>query len=263
MIDFREWVHGGTPNLEGLDGKRIWFCDVCPTIDQLKDKFARSKFVDIKDHHNNPSVQAVLKESALLTNVKMTLETGDRCGALMLYNALYPATSEPAWLDAINKGDTGLILSRTDDEKAYHAWITRSEAMTSVTTFRAALAEDMKTATAAGVELLASRKAECEKAFSNLKCHFYTGPDGKQGLAAYATASGPQMISQVSEYIWTNSKKPLSFDFLAIQWTRDKVPQLSLRSPPNSSFDVSAIARRNGGNGHPAASGVQNRLLLE
>jgi hypothetical protein len=283
-IEFREWTHGREPNLTGLAGKEVWVCDVCPTGAQLlaSDKLARAKLVDVKDHHYNAPVENVARETDIakmkvpidifessksFPNLTMILEKGNRCGALMLYSFFHPnATAIPSWLDAINKGDTNLITSRTPEERAYHAWVTRPEVLKTTTTFRAALAEDVKTATAAGDKLLRERQAECDKALAELTIEKCTAADQKsQHLVGYTSASGPEIISQIFEYVCSQSKKPLPFEFLAIRWVRqvDNVRQISLRSPPGSDFDVSAIARLNGGGGHRLASGVPYKTHLE
>src|SRR6185295_19001443 len=47
------------------------------------------------------------------------------CASLMVYRLLNGHQAPvPIWLDAINKGDTDLIATRTDDENAYQAALT-------------------------------------------------------------------------------------------------------------------------------------------
>lgn len=71
-----------------------------------------------------------------------------------------------------------------------------------------------------------------------------------------------QVCDLVFEKLKTQSKP---IEFLAVQWIRkkDQVKQISLRSLPGSSLDVSAIARINGGNGHKTGAGVQNQDTLK
>lgn len=258
-VDYREWTHGKPANLTGLEGKTVWFVDVSPTIEQLKSpELTVAKKIIVLDHHNNASTQAVVHESRSISNLTITLEMENRCGALMLYSFLYPRKDIPVWLNAINKGDTNLISTRTEDEKAYHAWITRPDALKSTAALRDEIYgpdSDMKTATEQGRMLIARRIIECEIALKSLEMELYPWDSVKNYTVGYTSASGPEMISMINDYIWKYAPKPMHF--LCIRWIRmsDGLKQISLRRPPD--LDLSDIARWSGGNGHPAASGVQ------
>lgn len=199
-IDFRPWAHGRPIDLSKLKSKIVWFVDVTPPLESLwNDKELGACFaVVILDHHDNETVADTSIQSRMMENVRMELERGNRCGAMMVFEALCPNRTKfpiPPWLIAINKGDTGLIRTRTPDEIAFHAWITREDAMESATAFRHAIQEDAATALHLGRKLVTSRAEECETAWDNMKIQICFAPDGSNLDVGYVRVSSPQIIA--------------------------------------------------------------------
>lgn len=275
-IDWRHWTHGKPAPLDGLDGKKIVIADACPGPAHYQTKLAKAQIVWTVDHHANDANRA-LKASGVADGFKesgvghgvgarhMQLdESGVRCGALLLFQMWNPGKPVPAWLDAVNRGDTNLIRTRTPEQKAYHAWITQPSLIKDINRFRAACAGDVPTLTRLGAELLAQREVEVRHKVDQIKFR-NVAVGARAYLAGYVDASGPEMLSMTADLVFALAKAQklkVAIDFLAMRWTSDDgIKQISLRQIP--ALDVAEIATHFGGDGHPTAAGVQNRDYLE
>lgn len=280
-IDFRGWEHGEAQNLSGLEKKIVWFCDVTPPAAiLLSGSCLVASEIKIFDHHANDANKALLKQiynteyqSSSFKNVSsMTLELTDRCGAMVVFDHLdlmSKLREIPYWLDQINRGDTGLNTQRTEDEKAYHAWITRPEILPDngdTKAFRGALfSEPIATITKKGYALLAHRQTVCDQQMTKLQfgSFQFTSKETKKEdtyVGVYAEVEGPHMIFMMTETIVKNRHRLLYFDAIGIRWTKRGKKQLSLRRV--NMLDLSAVSACRGGGGHAAASGIQGTWSL-
>ena len=122
--------------------------------------------------------------------------------------------------------------------------------------------------------MIAERRQEAMNSLKAIEYRPVRMPDQKILTAGYVVASGPVVLAYILEQaaimhatamhgIAINPFQPM--DVLCIRWVDDEnKKQISLRRPPgNDNVDVSKIAVVFGGNGHPPASGVQNKDYLE
>jgi hypothetical protein len=266
-IELRPWTHGSPPDLSGLAGADVGISDAMATVAQLKADFKQCNSLRLKDHHDNDLTQGV--EAHLKANPNPSIQyefdrTGVCCGSLMLYRMFHPNKPVPLWQVAINKGDTDLLYTRTDDEEAYHAFLTRAEAMVNINTFRKAIGVDVKEATAKGHEILIPYRAEAKVAVSEMEFREVKGD--RTYMAGYVKASCPQVLVYISKEAFAQHLKKI--DLLCLRWTQSNgTKQISLRSFPHQDktkrINVAKIAACFGGNGHPMASGVQKKDYLE
>lgn len=277
-IEFRPWYHGVppghelAPNFKGMEGKKVSVRDVCPSIEELKSHFAKTRWTRICDHHSNAFTEKVaaflLAEKATLPHVTIKLDTSKIvCAAQMTWKEyMGDDTPMPVWLDAINRGDTDLCKNRSDDQKAYHTYIAQPEHVQSLNLLRQAITVDEKTAILKGREILAARHkqnvAALKKGEIKLGESLRDEKGGRWDVLYLNAPLGPEYISQLVDLVDVAIKDASlpKIDIAVVRWThaRTKVPQLSLRSLKDM-VDVSIIAARYGGGGHKKASGVQTK----
>lgn len=283
-IEFRPWIHGKPKDFNGLAKKRVLITDACPTYEELTDpkKFGSALFVKILDHHANKENVAlnVRLTASPLPNVHLTLDTtGVVCGALMVFRDLYPGVAIPPWLDSINKGDTDLIRTRTEDEIAYHVMLTTKAALKSVHVFDHLCARNVKEMIELGKEIVKERVAFAVKCVDALSIKnvspFQSSPHWSYTYGDVHNTKGPEYLSYITTEVMHRVAKrdlPCRIDFLAIRWMQfiddddtnrnpnNMIRQISLRSMVT--IDVAEIAKQYGGNGHPPAAGIQGRETL-
>ena len=268
-IDFRVWKHGKPVNLEGLEGKRVWVGDVTAPFKLLQEKLIKAAFVWMPDHHANDGNKVLLWILTLnpRSNIHYELdESGICCGAMMVFRTLYPGKAFPDWLVAINKGDTNLIRTRTEKEKAYHAYITRPGVLKTMDLLRASVTTDVKLATEEGEKLLVQRKEDARVSASKMEWRTVQTAT-KMYIAGYVVAGESVRLAACADAVFDliiNKKMVKPIDFLCMRWIdEDNIKQISLRTIPGTALNVATVAQAFGGNGHPAASGVQGLDYLE
>jgi len=260
-IDYRPWRHGGQHDFTNVQDKCVWIVDACPSMKELTDNLALCKRILCIDHHDSDATTDIEAKSKSLNNVVMKFDrSGIKCGSLMLFEELNPGKAIPAWQVAINKGDTNLIYKRTNEEEAYHAFLTSKDAMSSIQAFRKATETDIKEATSKGFVLIKPYQDEAKQAAQHVEVKEVKCAD-RTYRAGYVKASCAQSLPYITKEVFLHHKDKL--DLVCLQWSNGDVKQISLRSLPNKQVNVSKIAALYGGGGHPLASGVQNKLYLE
>jgi hypothetical protein len=266
-IDFRAWPINAPPNLDGLEGKRVCIADATVPFGLVTTKLVKAKHTWMFDHTTNQAnkvLDAILavEPRPYLTYVLDTTEM--LCGAMILYLALFSKKPHAfKWLDVINKNDTNIRL-KTEEEKAYYAFLNRPEATETLKAFEAACAADVKEAAALGTKLLEERRNEAKVAMGSMELKKQTKIGNAMYNIGYATVSAYDRVLPCSELVAKYPEIVKDMDLWCVRWTdaKTKTKHLALRQRPGSALDMSAIAKHFGGGGQPAASGVQGRDYL-
>jgi hypothetical protein len=263
---FVQYVHGETKiNPAEIKDKVVWCADVCFTLSIMREVVLPNvKFLYVIDHHANDQTKAVFGEllkHPQKARMEPLLDKNVVCASLMIHRLFFPETTVPVWLDAINKGDTDLISSRTEEEKAYHAALTSSA---NIEDIRQRINQDYKSVLGEGQKIVSEKVRQAQEAIKTTgQCTSVT-IEGTTYNIIYVDVIGPKMISTITEQIHKQTFSP-PLDFYAIRFTKDGGAvrdQISLRRPLTSSLDLAKIAAVYKGGGHPAAAGIQGYTHL-
>ena len=273
-IDYRPYMHGRPEEWKKLAGKVVWFVDVCPTAEVLKNKaLSEVKKCVIIDHHSNPlnrELCASIEKGAFGDRVSMFLDNSTKvCGALMLYGLLYgQAVPIPRWLDVINKGDTGQL--RTDEDYAYQCFLTRDAAMSTqrstdvINAIHARMAPAMDIGTSLAAEYRKKAIPFVNALQIRAKPLVWEGRSYVVGVIKHVPDA--KMMKCITDLAWkaqnSGESKAGPFELLFLEWVSDSgIANVSLRRRADIELDLSEVARVHGGGGHPPASGVQHMTV--
>ena len=227
-------VKYGLPVPDGLAGRKLYFVDFCYPKEIMEPIIAAAASVTVLDHHlgNKENVES-MPEYRFDEN---------HSGAVVAWGYFHPGMPVPAMLKYVEDGD--LYVFRLPDSRAmlsymyaqpfhFDTWDELARKMESET----GLAEILKTGRiyaehfAILVEQIANKAVLVS--FEGYECYL---------------ASGAQMFTSDVGNRLARLKPPIGI----IASLHGDVLNVSLRSDP--SIDVSAIARKYGGNGHPHAA---------
>ncbi len=227
-------VKYGFPVPEGLAGRKLYFIDFCYPQEIMDSIIATAASVTVLDHHlGNREVVEHMPEHVFDEN---------RSGATIAWSYFHPDTPVPTLLKYVQDGD--LYVFKLPDSRAALSYM-----------YAQPFHFDTWDSLAARLEDDVERKEIFERGAIYAE-HFAILVEqiaNKAVLVSFEDyecylASGAQMFTSDVGNRLARLKPPLGI----IASLHGDVLNVSLRSDP--SIDVSAIARKYGGNGHPHAS---------
>jgi len=228
-------VKHGRPVPEGLDGKKLYFVDFCYPQEIMDDLVKTSSSVTVLDHH--------LGSKRTVESMPEYVFDDKRSGATVAWGYFHPDTPVPTLLKYVQDGD--LYVFKLPDSRAILAYA-----------YAQPFHFDSWDALAERFENAEERTAIIErgKIYSEYFQILVNQIANKAVLVSFegyecylATATSDMFISDVGNRLAT-LKPPFG---MVANFHTDMI-SVSLRSDP--SIDVSAIARKYGGNGHPQSS---------
>lgn len=227
-------VKHGRPAPEGLAGRKLYFVDFCYPKDIMRKIIAEAASVTVLDHH--------LGNRDVVESMPEYVFDEKRSGATIVWSYFYPAAPVPMLLKYVEDGD--LYLFKLPDSRAaiaylyaqpfhFDVWDALSAKLENDTE-RAALIERGKVYAehfSILVEQIANKATLV--LFEGFECYLATAAD------MFASDVGNRLA---------RLKPPIG---IIVNFHGD-ILNVSLRS--DASVDVSALARKYGGNGHPQAS---------
>ncbi len=227
-------VKHGRPAPEGLEGRKLYFVDFCYPKEIMDTLIAKAASVTVLDHH--------LGNKDVVENMPEYVFDEKRSGATIAWGYFHPDTPVPILLKYVEDGD--LYVFKLPDSRAAIAYLYAQpfhfdtwdelSAKLENDTEHAALIEHGKIYAehfAILVEQIANKATLVS--FEGFECYLATAAD------MFASDVGNKLA---------HTKPPLG---IIVNFHGDTL-NVSLRS--DSSIDVSAIARKYGGNGHPRAA---------
>lgn len=230
-------IKHGLPAPEGMNGKKLYFIDFCYPKEIMDVFISEAESVTVLDHH--------LGNKDVVEKMPEHIFDNQRSGSTIAWNYFHPNIPVPILLKYVEDGD--LYLFKLPDSRAVLAYayaqkFSFEEWDKLVQEFenpemRAVLIEKGRTY-AEHFAILVEQIAK--KAILVMF----------EGFECYLTGAADMFTSDVGNHL-ARLKPPLSI----LVNLHGEVVNVSLRS--DKSVDVSAIARKYGGNGHPQASGFQ------
>lgn len=233
MAEYIPLKHG-LPAPENLAGRRLYFVDFCYPQEIMDTLVAKATTLTVLDHH--AAVKAVAE------SMPEHVFSDEHSGAIISWKYFHPDTVVPTLLKYVEDGDlyffklpeSRAILSYTYAQPFhFDIWDTIAEKLESVTE-RSVLIERGKIY-AEHFALLVEQTAR------KATLVFF------EGFECYVVSATGMFASDVCNSL-IKMKPPIG---IVVNLHGDML-HVSLRS--NSSTDVSAIARKYGGNGHPQSS---------
>lgn len=227
-------VKHGRPAPEGLAGRKLFFIDFCYPQNIMDELVKTTASVTVLDHH--------LGAKSVVESMSEHIFDDKRSGATIAWSYFHPDATIPTLLKYVQDGD--LYVFKLPDSRAvlsymyaqpfhFDTWDALSVRLENDTE-RAALIEHGKIYAehfAILVEQIANKATLVS--FEGFECYLATAAD------MFASDVGNRLA---------RLKPPIG---IIVNFHGD-IMNVSLRSDP--SVDVSAIARKYGGNGHPQAS---------
>lgn len=224
----------GRPVPEGLEGKKLYFIDFCYPQEIMDDLVSKAASVTVLDHH--------LGSQRVVESMPEYIFDKKRSGATIAWSYFHPDIPVPLLLKYVEDGDRYVFLlpdSRAVLSFAYAQKFTFEDWDKLIQEF-----EDEETR----ATLIEKGKIYSEH-FSILVEQIANKAVlvSFEGFECYLASAANMFTSDVGNHL-AHLRPPLGI----IANLHADVINVSLRS--DSSLDVSAIARKYGGNGHPQAS---------
>ncbi|MEK7114353.1 MAG: hypothetical protein AAB850_02275 [Patescibacteria group bacterium] len=227
-------VKHGRPVPEGLEGRKLYFVDFCYPQEIMDNIVKTVTSVVVLDHH--------LGNRDVVENISEHIFDEKRSGATIAWSYFHPDIPIPLLLKYVEDGD--LYAFKLPDSRAVIAY-----------TYAQPFHFDVWDMLAEKLENAAERSflVERGKIYAEYLAILVEQLSNKatlvsfEGFECYLTTAPDMFASDVGNRL-ARIKPPVG---IAVNFHGD-VMNVSLRSDP--SVDVSAIARKYGGNGHPQAS---------
>ena len=227
-------VKHGRPVPEGLEGRKLYFVDFCYPQEIMDNIVKTVTSVVVLDHH--------LGNRDVVENISEHIFDEKRSGATIAWSYFHPDIPIPLLLKYVEDGD--LYAFKLPDSRAVIAY-----------TYAQPFHFDVWDMLAEKLENAAERSflVERGKIYAEYLAILVEQLSNKatlvsfEGFECYLTTVPDMFASDVGNRL-ARIKPPVG---IAVNFHGD-VMNVSLRSDP--SVDVSAIARKYGGNGHPQAS---------
>jgi len=227
-------VKHGRPAPTGLEGKKLYFSDFCYKKEIMDEFVKTAESVTVLDHH--------LGIEEVVESMPEYVFDNDRSGATITWSYFHPNTPVPKLLEYVQDGD--LYVFKLADSRKILAY-----AYTGPFTFEHwdKLAAELETpegvthAIAVGGLFMEYHENIVENAVHHADIVEF------EGYECYVAKASPEFVSDVGNRL-ARLKPPIA---LILSADAERI-SVSLRS--DRSVDVSAIARKYGGNGHPAAA---------
>lgn len=227
-------VKHGRPAPDGLKGRKLYFVDFCYPQEIMDSLASEAASITVLDHH--------LGAKETVEKMQEYVFDDKHSGAVIAWSYFNPNTPVPSILKYVEDGD--LYLFKLPDSRAVLSYM-----------YAQSFHFDIWDELAAKLENDADRHEFIEKGkiyaehFSILIEQIANKATmvSFEGFECYLTTAADMFVSDVGNRL-ARLKPPLG---IIVNFHGD-VLNVSLRSDP--SIDVSAIARKYGGNGHPQAS---------
>ena len=224
----------GRPVPENLEGKELYFIDFCYPKEIMDDLVLRAASVTVLDHH--------LGSKSVVESMPKHIFDDQRSGATIAWSYFHPDIPVPLLLNYVEDGDRYVFLlpdSRAVLAYAYAQKFTFEDWDSLVQQF-----EDEKTR----ATLIEKGKIYSEH-FTILVEQIANKAVlvSFEGFECYLASAANMFTSDVGNHL-AQTRPPLGI----VANLFGDILNVSLRSTPD--IDVSAIARKYGGNGHPQAS---------
>lgn len=226
----------GDPTPEGLAGAQVYFIDFCYKREQMDAVVAIAKSVTVLDHHEG--VQEVVEAMPEFVYDK------NRSGASIAWTYFHPDTPLPKLLTFVEDDD--LFRFALPDTKAVLAYLPLQPYDFSVWDALVTELENLETR-----EVFLA-KARIYREYFDLLVALAVGRAKKIMFEGYECYLGESLPMKPMESAIGNALAEKSGNLGLIVHSRRSAIRVSLRS--QKGVDVSAIARKYGGNGHPQSS---------
>lgn len=260
----------GEPIPEGLDGMRVLMADVCFSREEMEALDARAASLDVFDHHK--TAEAAL-DGFIPKNGAVVFDMA-RCGAQITWDELYPGVTRPWWVDYTADRDLWtwelpeseavnaylMALPRTHEQ--WDAFLPEAlprdvegkpvEVGARVPVKSVAVAAPATLGAPEVAPLGASIRLHIEQYVRHVADEAQPGVWGTESVRV-VNAAYPNISDACSHLLLDRPEITV-----AVGWFErgDGQMQFSLRSRPGGP-DVSALAKTQGGGGHPHAAGFQ------
>lgn len=227
-------VKHGRPVPEGLAGRKLFFVDFCYPQDSMNSIVKTAASVTVLDHH--------LGNRDVVENMPEHTFDEKRSGATIAWGYFHPDTPVPTVLKYVEDGD--LYLFKLPDSRAVLSYMYAQPFHFDIwDTLAAKLKNDKERA------VLIERGKMYAEHFAILVEQIANKATlvSFEGFECYLATAADMFASDVGNRL-ARLKPPLG---IIVNFHGD-VMNVSLRS--DASVDVSAIARKYGGNGHPQSS---------
>lgn len=223
------------PPTRDVAGKEVYFIDFCYAKPVMDDIVAKAKRVIVFDHHEG--VEEVVK------SMPEYIYDAGRSGATIAWSYFHPDTAVPAFLALVEKADRYQPL--TDDERAI---VTYSYVQPFTFPEWEALAARIEDE--AGRNAIIERGRAYTEYFKLLIAQLANTAKlvSFEGYEVYLASGQRMFATELGAYL-RKKKPPFA---LIIRADEDGGIRVSLRA--DSTVDVSKIAQKYGGNGHPGSA---------
>ena len=230
-------VKHGRPAPEGLAGRKLYFIDFCYPKDIMDPLIKEAASVTVLDHH--------LGNRDVVESMPEYVFDDKRSGATIAWNYFHPDVPVPKLLKYVEDGD--LYLFKLPDSRAAISYMYAQPFHFDVwDTLSAKLENDAdRTVLIERGKVYAEHFAILVEQIANKAI-----PVSFEGFECYLVTAADMFTSDVGNRL-AHLKPPFG---IVVNFHGD-VLNVSLRSDP--SIDVSAIAKKYGGGGHPHASGFR------
>ena len=227
-------VKHGKPAPSGLEDRTLYFVDFCYPKETMDHIVSEADSVTVLDHH--------LGAKAVVESMPSFIFDEKRSGSTIAWSYFHPDTPIPTLLRYVEDGD--LYTFKLNDARAVLAYVYAHPFHFEVWDELAGRLENEKERT----ELVARGKIYAEH-FAILVEQTANKASlvSFEGYECYIGSAADMFASDVGN-LFAHSKPPIGI----VTNLHGDVLNVSLRSTPE--VDVSAIARKYGGNGHPQAS---------
>jgi oligoribonuclease NrnB/cAMP/cGMP phosphodiesterase (DHH superfamily) len=236
--DYHPIKYGHEPPLEEIRGKEVYFIDFCYPQETMDHILAEAGSLVVLDHHEG--IREVVK------SMPNHVYDDKRSGATIAWDYFHPDTPVPELLEHIQ--DEDLYTFKLPDTRAINLYLNFSD------DFSFAFWDEVSNRledTAEREKLLAEAKVHLQIFNQLVKISVESAhPINFEGHTVLLANSAP--IKTIKSAIGSELTKKMP-PFALVASVHPKGLGFSIRG--DGSVDVSAIARKYGGNGHPKSSG--------
>lgn len=230
----------GKPVPEGLSGRRLFFIDFSYPQDIMDDIIKTAASVTVLDHH--------LGTKEIVESMPDYVFDEKRSGATIAWGYFHPDIPVPALLRYIEDGD--LYLFALPHARSILAYLYTSPLLTSSFENWDSVIEEMSDPVA--FEQIIQTGSLFEQYHEHVVLNGVRHAElvTFEGYECYLASSSGEFVSDIGNHLVT-TRPPIA---LIVSASATDL-RVSLRS--DKTIDVAAIARKYGGNGHPAAAGFR------
>lgn len=240
-----------------MAGASVYFVDFSPSYSKLLAIAAVAKSVVVLDHHKTAQAALTTALPEDVNNVKVIFDMG-HSGAALAWRYLYPDKLEPALVAYVE--DRDLWHFKLPDSKAVSEYL--SSFPRTVDSYLTLLQESMTQwdfvaqAAVSGSILLRKLEATVHENLSRMSYELRADPNGACYVAIGNVCTAISETAKAALDKWPIVTYSETYMDKCSAGCVTRV--YSLRS--RGDFDVSEVAKRNGGGGHPAAAGYSVKV---